>query len=60
MATKRLKRNVNNGVIGGVCAGLADYFDIDVVLIRGILLASILFAGIGLGLYLILWIIVPR
>lgn len=56
---KRLRRNSKNRIIGGVCGGLADYFNIDVVLIRAILLASVLFAGVGVGLYLILWIIVP-
>ena len=57
---KKLKRSSKNRVIGGVCAGLADYFNIDVVLVRAILLASVLFCGVGLGLYLILWIIAPE
>ena len=33
---KVLRRNVFNKVIGGVCSGLADYFEIDVALIRAI------------------------
>lgn len=57
---KKLKRSSKNRVIGGVCAGLADYFNIDVVLVRAIFLASVLFGGVGLGLYLILWIIAPE
>jgi phage shock protein PspC (stress-responsive transcriptional regulator) len=57
---KKLKRSRKNRVVGGVCAGLADYFNIDVVLVRAILLASVLFCGVGLGLYLILWIIAPE
>lgn len=57
---KKLKRSRKNRVVGGVCAGLADYFNIDVVLVRAIFLASVLFCGVGLGLYLILWIIAPE
>ena len=56
---KRLKRNTFNKVIGGVCSGLADYFGIDVVLVRAIFAASFLFGGVGGGLYLILWILMP-
>ena len=56
---KRLRRNVFNKVIGGVCSGLADYFGIDVVLVRAIFVASFLFAGVGGGLYLLLWLVVP-
>ena len=57
---KRLKRNVANKILGGVCSGLADYFDIDVVLVRAIVVSSILFAGVGLGLYIILWLFLPE
>ena len=56
---KVFRRNLTNKVIGGVCSGLADYFDIDIVLVRAIFAASFLFAGVGLGLYLLLWIFVP-
>lgn len=57
---KRLKRNVANKILGGVCSGVADYFDIDVVLVRAIVASSILFAGVGLGLYIILWLFLPE
>jgi phage shock protein PspC (stress-responsive transcriptional regulator) len=57
---KRLKRNVANKILGGVCSGVADYFDIDVVLVRAIVASSILFAGVGLGLYIILWFFLPE
>ena len=56
---KVFRRNLTNKVIGGVCSGLADYFDIDIVLVRAVFAASFLFAGVGLGLYLLLWIFVP-
>ena len=57
---KRLRRNPMNKVIGGVCTGLADYFSVDVVLVRAIFAASFLFAGVGAGLYLILWLLMPN
>lgn len=60
MSNKRLYRNVTNKVIGGVCSGLAEYFSLDVVLVRAIFAASFLFAGLGLGLYLVLWILMPQ
>lgn len=47
MAAKRLFRSVDHKMLGGVCAGLADYFDIDVSLVRlafvGIAILSALF-----------------
>jgi len=44
-----------------VCAGLANYFDIDVTLVR-VLFVAALFLGFSLGfwVYLILWIIAPK
>ena len=56
---KVFRRNVFDKVIGGVCSGLADYFEIDVALIRAIFAASFFFAGVGGGLYLILWLFIP-
>ena len=57
--SKRLYRNENDKVIGGVCSGLANYFAIDVVVVR--IIFAILFFSFGFGLlpYLILWIAVP-
>ena len=56
---KPLRRNMFNKVIGGVCSGLADYFGLDVVLVRAVFVASFLFAGVGGGLYLVLWLLMP-
>ncbi|MBR4155333.1 MAG: PspC domain-containing protein [Bacteroidales bacterium] len=53
------RRKMSNRILGGVCSGLADYFDVDVTLVRAIVASSIIFAGMGMGLYLILWIFVP-
>lgn len=57
-APKRLYRDETNKVIGGVCSGIANYFNIDVVVIR-VLFLILFFTGIGILPYLILWIAVP-
>jgi len=56
---KRLYRQPKNKMIGGVCTGLSEYFDIDPVIIRVLFVAS-LFIGMGFLLYIILWIIIPK
>ena len=56
---KRLQRDTKNKVIGGVCAGLANYFGTDASLLRLLFAFMILFAGTGIGIYLILWIVMP-
>ena len=45
--------------IAGVCAGLADYFDLDPTIVRVVWLLAVLCAGTGLLLYVILWIVLP-
>jgi phage shock protein C len=56
---KRLVRSSTDKKIGGVCGGLADYFDTDATIIRICWLLAILFAGTGLLVYLVLWIALP-
>jgi phage shock protein PspC (stress-responsive transcriptional regulator) len=56
---KRLFRDENNKVIGGVCGGLANYFGIDVVVVRIIFAVLAVSFGFGLVSYLILWVAVP-
>lgn len=53
---KRLYRDEQNKVLGGVCSGIANYFNIDPLVVR---ILWILLAGINLLAYLILWIAVP-
>ncbi|NVK62985.1 MAG: PspC domain-containing protein [Flavobacteriales bacterium] len=57
---RRLFRDTDNAVIGGVCQGIANFMNIDVVVIRAIFVVILLFAGFGFPLYVILWIIVPK
>ena len=58
--TKKLYRSRRDRMIGGVCAGLAEYFGLDVTLIRIIFLVSILFGGTGILIYLISIIVIPE
>ena len=56
---RRLYRNKENKIIGGVCAGLAEYFDIDPVLVRLLFVLLVFQGGLGVLAYIILWIVVP-
>lgn len=56
---RRLYRNPNDKMLGGVCSGIANYFDIDPVIVRLILVVLFLGAGIGLLAYIIAWIVIP-
>jgi phage shock protein PspC (stress-responsive transcriptional regulator) len=56
---KRLVRSTTDKKIGGVCGGLADYFDLDPTIIRIVWLLAFLCAGAGLLAYVILWIALP-
>ncbi|GHU86891.1 hypothetical protein FACS1894153_4530 [Bacteroidia bacterium] len=57
---RRFYRNSTNRVLGGVCSGLANYFNIDVVLVRIAFLLLFFFGGCGLLLYILLWILAPE
>ena len=56
---KRLTR-WKNKMIGGVCAGLAEYLDLDPTIVRIVWVLMVLFAGFGILLYVILWLIMPK
>ncbi len=47
-------------MIAGVCGGLAEYFDIDPVIVRVLALVLLFGAGSGLLAYILLWIVVPE
>jgi phage shock protein PspC (stress-responsive transcriptional regulator) len=46
--------------IAGVCAGVAEYFDLDVTLVRLVWLITAVMTGIGLLSYPIAWIVMPE
>ena len=57
---KRLTRSRTDRMIAGVCGGFADYAGVDVNLVRLALVALTLFAGSGIVLYVIAWLILPE
>lgn len=60
-APRRLTRSTDDKMLGGVCAGIADYTGIDVTLIRVLTVLGVVF---GLGsvavAYLVAWLLVPK
>ena len=60
MIAKQLFRNKQKGKIGGVCAGLGEYFEVDITLIRALFLVALLGFGSGFLMYIILWIVLPE
>ena len=57
---KKLERSRKNRVIAGVCAGLADYFNIDIALMRVLFVVATICGSFGFWMYVILWIVVPE
>ncbi|HET9641487.1 MAG TPA: PspC domain-containing protein [Candidatus Paceibacterota bacterium] len=55
---KKLYRSSKNRIIGGVAGGIAEYFDIDPILVR-LLCVGLVFSGAFLIAYLAAWIFVP-
>ena len=58
--TKKLYRDKDASIIGGVCSGLGHYFGIDKVWIRIFLFGLVWFGGTGIVAYLVLWIVMPE
>jgi len=56
---KKLARSKRDKKIAGVCAGFAEYLDLDVTLVRVVWLMLAFFGGWGLIGYLIAWIVMP-
>ncbi len=57
--SRRFFRDEEHNYVGGVASGLAAYFDIDPIWIRLIFIALTFLDGLGLLIYIILWIVVP-
>jgi phage shock protein PspC (stress-responsive transcriptional regulator) len=57
---KRLYRDPDNKVLGGVCSGVGHYFGFDPVWLRIALALMLVFAGSGVVIYIILWIAIPE
>jgi phage shock protein C len=57
---KRLYRSKTDRMIGGVCGGLAEYFNVDPVIVRLLFLLGLTCVGGTLLAYVIMWIVVPE
>ncbi|NLL58781.1 MAG: PspC domain-containing protein [Firmicutes bacterium] len=57
---KSVYRSTKNRIIGGVAGGLAEYFDVDVVLVRVLWVLAVFIGGGGVIAYIIAWIIIPE
>ena len=60
LRTKRLERDMANRKVAGVCAGLANYLEVDFTLVRIAVLTLAIVGGFGLIGYLIAWIAMPK
>ncbi len=56
----RLKRSTTEVMVAGVSGGLAEYFNIDPVIVRLIFVLVTLTSGLGVPVYILLWIIMPK
>lgn len=57
---RKLRRSRTDRSIAGICAGIARFFDADVTLVRLVTLLLVLFGGMSLWVYVILWIVIPK
>ena len=61
MVAKRLYRSKKERMVGGICGGIAEYFDVDPTLIRIVWVVITAFGIIpGILAYLVCWIIIPE
>ncbi|MFU8843194.1 MAG: PspC domain-containing protein [Bacteroidales bacterium] len=59
MEQNRLYRSRKNSVISGVCGGLGKHLNLDPVLVRVLFVITVILAGGGLLVYIVLWIVIP-
>jgi phage shock protein C len=57
---RKIYRSRTDRILGGVCGGLAQYFNADPTLIRVVFVLLTVLGGAGPLLYLAMWIIVPK
>jgi phage shock protein C len=60
MRGKQLYRSREGRMVAGVCAGLGDYFGVDPTIVRLVFAAFTVFAGMGILLYLVAWVLIPE
>ena len=59
MSQQQLVRSESEKMIAGVCGGLASYLNVDVTWVRLAFVVLLLATGVGLAIYLILWVVMP-
>ncbi|HLX87628.1 MAG TPA: PspC domain-containing protein [Acidimicrobiales bacterium] len=59
-ATDRLRRVRHGRLVAGVAAGVAEYLDVDVTLVRIALVALAFVGGVGIPIYLAGWLLMPE
>ena len=57
---RRFFRNPDDKMLGGICSGIANYFDIDIVWVRLAFVLLIFAYSSGIWIYIILWIVIPE
>jgi phage shock protein PspC (stress-responsive transcriptional regulator) len=55
-----IKRDTKNAILGGVCSGLANKFEIDPLVIRILFIVLTVFFGVFFFVYIVLWVVVPE
>ena len=60
MEQKRYHLSQTDKKLGGVCGGLAEYFDVDPLLVRIAFIILFLGYGSGLLIYILLWLLAPK
>lgn len=55
---KRIYRSTKDRMLGGVCGGIGEYFDVDPTIIR-LIAVVVALSGAGILAYIIAWIIIP-
>jgi phage shock protein PspC (stress-responsive transcriptional regulator) len=59
-SSRRIYRDPDRRIFGGVCAGLAEYLNMDALIIRIIFAILVLAGGFGILIYLVLWVVLPE
>ena len=56
---KTLRRSRTDKMVAGICGGLGKYFGLDSTILRLVFVLLMIFAGTGLLVYLIMWLVIP-
>ncbi|WP_049155812.1 PspC domain-containing protein [Corynebacterium aurimucosum] len=59
MTNQRLTRSTTDTMLGGVCGGIAETYNLDPTLVRILFVVATLLGFSGILLYLILWVVIP-